>query len=686
MDYIDPGRIEIGSELGHGAFGSVFTGRLRVPTADGKTRWQMVAIKQLSSSRSPTSSVVERAPLGAAPSEQFMREIMSTIQTSREVPNVVQTYGWSTLQHTGLCLVMKLYKGSLHKRIDEEAGDLFPIRTILRFGVCVLRGLAGLHAKRIVFDDLKPANVLLEEDDNAVLADFGLSRPMGKESLVSTKTLAGTYFYMPPEKLRHSPGEKLHFTYAADMWAFGITFIQLLQSDLSAPYGHGVTIPNIVMMLMVDKEMPKVPATPELPLLQSLVQPCLQLDPAARPTAAALLKEFEGLLEGLDNAPGSTNASIKEMQDLQGKMAALGLKERSLKAIEAELKSQEAELKSQEARLRQREEGVAARENQEQKQQQQQQQRIPYIYRPRVVRTPRASPQCVCTLAHGGSVWSLAFHPDDTRLFSGSTDHTIKMWDVPSGKCLATLTGHTGMVLSVAVSPDGRTLASGSEDASIKFWDVETLRSRATLTGHSSRVNAVVITPDGKKCLSASRDRLIKVWDLGNAALKSSLVGHTDSIPCLAVSADGRWVLSGSWDKTVRQWDLSTCKEVRKMTGHTHNLQGVSFSPCGSKCVSSSSDRSIRVWSLLTGSCLLHLADAHSCFVRSLAVSPDGTLIVSASNDSKAGVWDLASGKNVAKASSPQLVDINFVTIDYGGTRFATGGGCGNARLWRFCD
>jgi len=69
---------------------------------------------------------------------------------------------------------------------------------------------------------------------------------------------------------------------------------------------------------------------------------------------------------------------------------------------------------------------------------------------------------------HSGWVDSLAVLPDN-KLASGSSDETIKIWDLISGQCINTLKGHSGSVNSLAVLPDNK-LASGSSDKTIKIW------------------------------------------------------------------------------------------------------------------------------------------------------------------------------------------------------------------------
>ncbi|RYP60389.1 hypothetical protein DL771_010532 [Monosporascus sp. 5C6A] len=70
---------------------------------------------------------------------------------------------------------------------------------------------------------------------------------------------------------------------------------------------------------------------------------------------------------------------------------------------------------------------------------------------------------CLSTLeGHGGSVSSVAFSPDGSRLASGSNDRTVKVWDAATGACLSTLKSHSGPVDSVAFSPDGNYLITNA--------------------------------------------------------------------------------------------------------------------------------------------------------------------------------------------------------------------------------
>ncbi|KAB5513844.1 hypothetical protein DKX38_027750 [Salix brachista] len=71
---------------------------------------------------------------------------------------------------------------------------------------------------------------------------------------------------------------------------------------------------------------------------------------------------------------------------------------------------------------------------------------------------------------------------------SGSSDKTVRLWDVQSGERVRIFIGHRSMILSLAMSPDGRHMASADEDGTIKTWDLSSGRCISPLIDHNSCV------------------------------------------------------------------------------------------------------------------------------------------------------------------------------------------------------
>ncbi len=125
-----------------------------------------------------------------------------------------------------------------------------------------------------------------------------------------------------------------------------------------------------------------------------------------------------------------------------------------------------------------------------------------------------------------------------------------------TGRHLRTLKGHSDEVNSVAFSPDGRLALSGSSDDTLKLWEVATGREVRTLAGHSASVFSVAFSPDGRLALSGSKDKTVRVWDVATGRPLRTLRGHSEYVNSVAFSPDGRLALSGSLDNTVRVWEI----------------------------------------------------------------------------------------------------------------------------------
>ncbi|XTI86758.1 hypothetical protein V2W45_1509518, partial [Cenococcum geophilum] len=121
---------------------------------------------------------------------------------------------------------------------------------------------------------------------------------------------------------------------------------------------------------------------------------------------------------------------------------------------------------------------------------------------------------CLQTLeGHSGSINSVAFSRDSTRLASASDDRTVKIWDASSGECLQTLEGHSESIHSVAFSHDSIWLASASDDRTIRIWNAGSGECLQTLGGHSNSVRSVAFSHDSTRLASASGDGTIRIWN-----------------------------------------------------------------------------------------------------------------------------------------------------------------------------
>jgi len=237
-------------------------------------------------------------------------------------------------------------------------------------------------------------------------------------------------------------------------------------------------------------------------------------------------------------------------------------------------------------------------------------------------------------------VTSVMWSPDSHFALSGSSDHTLRLWEVSSGQCLRTFAGHSGSVASVSWSPDGRCALSGSMDSTVRLWEASSSKCLRTFEGHTDWVKAVAWSPDGRWSLSGSNDQTIRLWEVSSGECLRTFEGHTNFVASVAWSPDGHFVLSGSGDHTLRLWEVSSGTCIRTFAGHTYFVDSVAWSPNGRWVLSGSRDGTLRLWEVSSGRCRTFVG--HGAAVTSVAWSPDGRWALSASADQTLRRWRIA--------------------------------------------
>jgi WD40 repeat protein len=107
----------------------------------------------------------------------------------------------------------------------------------------------------------------------------------------------------------------------------------------------------------------------------------------------------------------------------------------------------------------------------------------------------------------------------NNQVASGSSDKTIRIWNLKTTESIATLTGHRKAVLCFCYYTEKNILISGSEDHIIKLWNMTTYQFIKGLNGHDSSIKDLRLTLD-YKLVSSSYDHTIKVWDMTEMTVK----------------------------------------------------------------------------------------------------------------------------------------------------------------------
>jgi len=254
-------------------------------------------------------------------------------------------------------------------------------------------------------------------------------------------------------------------------------------------------------------------------------------------------------------------------------------------------------------------------------------------------------------IGHQGWVRCASFDPSNSFFATGSTDATIKFWDLASGTLNITLTGHMSPIRAIEISRIHPYLFSCSEDKTIRCWDLNTNKSIRIFGGHLSGVYTLSLHPKHNIFASGGRDSVVRVWDIRTRHQVLSLEGHTDIVNSVAMQSDEPQLLSASTDATVRLWDIVAGKSYSVLTNHKKGIRALRLHPVEYTFVTASQDN-LKLWKGPEGTFLRNFEKSNGELIHCL--DTDGTdLLVSGSDTGKIRFYDWGSGEVVQTIETP---------------------------------
>lgn len=304
--------------IGEGGFGCVYRGVVKVPDDHDSNSKMDVAIKQLNRH-------------GFQGHKEWINEV-SFLGVVKH-PNLVKLVGYSAEDDERGIQRLLVYELMRNKSLEDHLlAKVLPVplpwMTRLKIAQDAARGLAYLHEEmdfQLIFRDFKASNVLLDEDFNAKLSDFGLARLGPPEGLGHVSTsVVGTVGYAAPEYVQTG-----RLTAKSDVWSFGVVMYELITGrravERNLPRGEQKLLEWVKpfvsdskkLHLILDPRLEGQYCIKSAQKLSALANKCVAKQPKSRPKMSEVVEMLGNIIGEISSQDEDAPEPASEIEEVK---------------------------------------------------------------------------------------------------------------------------------------------------------------------------------------------------------------------------------------------------------------------------------------------------------------------------------------------------------------------------------
>jgi eukaryotic-like serine/threonine-protein kinase len=641
--------------------------------------------------------------------DYFLKESRALAQLSH--PNIVKILD-SGQDQGYLYLVMEYISGeSLAKKMGgpmdwrDAANLLLPVADALEYA----------HKHGIVHRDLRPSNILVNEDGQPMLSDFAIARIIEEEEtrdVTGTTVGLGSPFYMSPEQ-----GKGLAVDYRADIYAIGVIFFEMVTGQKPFVAENGMEV--VIQQVSAQPPSPRKYVSDLPEPVERVILTALKKDREERfqsmSEITAAIKQIQISGRYQPRRRKGKGASTTRVMMLVGGLAMIGIVAAAwfggviprpvvLPAtpvlpvqtatsemvvapaeITAVVESPTAPAQAPTATLiaiRPTEAGPVS------------------LYPAYPVIDGHALPATsgeaitpenignMIELARYGvpKIESLVWTKDDQYLVAG-TSGGIFLYNTTTFRPEFFFDAG-GWITALALDRSNTHLATGDRNGMVRIWNFQSGELVYELNKHTGRITSLAFSPDGTRLVSGSEDKYARIWDITNGSERFPLK-HNGPVRAVAFLPDGKRVMTGGDDFYTYEWGSETGAELRDYNNR-QAVQDLVFSPDGKIMAVGLRDRMIKLWDVTTKNDPQVIVNPDMAReISTLSVSPSGQWLATGSTDgivrirSTSGgdlLWSLeATDTKVATKDLDPVIKVGFST---GGKRLFSLTRDGTLMVW----